>query len=270
MGEVIVNGQGLVGETPGELCRIKKTRLSVDHTYQREIRRPDSNESKVRVIAANWEWVACGVLLVGRRKDGTYSVVDGQHRLAAALLRDDITHLPCIVFESNGSVQEADGFLKANTYRKPLSGLDRFKALVHSGDATAISVAALLESTGHNASSNMGNKDVHCVMTMLKWQVKCPVALSMVWPVIAKVCDEDKVVNSLVDALMYIEIRLQGQSISDEKITDKLLKVGYARIMKTITAARGFREGSSIEIAARGLLAEINKGLHNKIGMSER
>jgi ParB-like chromosome segregation protein Spo0J len=52
-------------------------------------------------------------------------VVDGQHRLAAATLRGDIAHLPCVITSLMPTLgDEAAAFVALNQNRKPLQPLD--------------------------------------------------------------------------------------------------------------------------------------------------
>jgi hypothetical protein len=70
--------------------------LKVDDTYQRSLE-TDPSQRLIRRIAQFWDWGLCQPLAVARRQDGSLMVVDGQHRLAAATLRGDIAHLPCVI-----------------------------------------------------------------------------------------------------------------------------------------------------------------------------
>src|ERR1051326_3709263 len=113
----------------GELAYVSKHRLLVDDRYQRAL-----NDAKRLRIASKWNWAACGVLLVARRKDGRLYVIDGQHRWAAAMSRADITDLPVAIFDLSGSIEdEATDFLIANKERKPLTGVESFKAQIATG-----------------------------------------------------------------------------------------------------------------------------------------
>src|SRR5215469_8093958 len=68
-----------VKNEPGELLRIDKHQLHVDHDYQRRL-----DNSRIARYAANWSWVSCGTLIVSRRPRDRFAIVDGQHRWEAA------------------------------------------------------------------------------------------------------------------------------------------------------------------------------------------
>jgi len=91
------------------------------------------------------------------RGGGLY-VIDGQHRLAAAKLRRDIPHLPCVILELPDRADEAANFVHLNQRRRPLSQIDVFKAAVASGDGEASAIArALAENDLSIASSTNPN-----------------------------------------------------------------------------------------------------------------
>jgi hypothetical protein len=119
-------------DQPGELKLINKRKLNVDHVYQR-----DASRSRIRSIASDWSYVACGAIIVADRM-GQYFVIDGQHRVLAANSRADIELLPCIVFKSVGVQKEAGGWIKVNTRRRQPCSIDQFKAMIVSGDEDAI------------------------------------------------------------------------------------------------------------------------------------
>lgn len=77
-------------------------------------------------------------------RGGGLFVIDGQHRLAAAKLRRDIAHLPCVILELADRADEAANFVHLNQRRRPLSQLDVFKAAVASGDGEASAISRAL------------------------------------------------------------------------------------------------------------------------------
>jgi hypothetical protein len=123
---------------------IHKHDLNIDHTYQRE----NVIISKVQQIQASWSWIGCGTILVALRHDGSYWVMDGQHRVLAARNRSDIDELPCLVFAVESKTDEAAGFLVANTQRKPVTAIAKYKAMVLTNDPTAMAVDEVLRRLG--------------------------------------------------------------------------------------------------------------------------
>lgn len=117
--------------------------LQVDPGYQRSLE-TGTSQTLIRRIAMFWDWGLCQPLVVARRADGGLYVVDGQHRLAAARLRDDIWQLPCVVASYRNAAEEAASFVALNRERRPLSALNIFHASLVAEDEEAVAIAALI------------------------------------------------------------------------------------------------------------------------------
>lgn len=121
--------------------------LKIDDSYQRSLEAAAS-QTLIRRIAVHWDWGLCQPLFVARRADGGLYVVDGQHRLAASMLRDDIWQLPCVVSSFATAADEAASFVALNQQRRPLNRLQLYRAAVAGGDQEAIAIQNALEATG--------------------------------------------------------------------------------------------------------------------------
>lgn len=121
--------------------------LKVDPAYQRSLDGGPS-QSLIRKIAMFWNWDLCQPLVVARRDNGDLFVIDGQHRLAAANLRGDISQLPAVVVSYADPKDEAASFVHLNQQRRPLTKIDVFKAAVASGDEEANAIANALDDAG--------------------------------------------------------------------------------------------------------------------------
>src|SRR5262249_9072390 len=142
---------------------LDKRLLNVDPSYQR-----DQTLSACRDMAREWCWMACGALVVALRPDGRYYVVDGGHRWCGAMLRADITELPCLVFPANDIKDEARGFYLCNNNRKPVQSINKFRSLLKMGDPTTNEVNDLLREAGYRVTFvvSPGQKDVKCVRAL--------------------------------------------------------------------------------------------------------
>jgi len=121
--------------------------LGIDATYQRSIETGPSR-ALIRRIAQHWDWGLFQPLVVAKRVDGTFWVVDGQHRLAAARLRSDMYDLPCVVTQYDNPGDEAATFVALNVQRRPLSALDLFKAALAANDESSIEIEMMLSAAG--------------------------------------------------------------------------------------------------------------------------
>ena len=133
------------------------TELRLDDSYQRST---DNGASRalIKRIATGWDWRMCLPLVVSKRDDGSLWVIDGQHRLAAALLRGDIPFLPCVIGVYGSVADEAAMFVAMNRARKPMNRLDDFHAALASGDSDAIEVAKLITDAGFTVSRKTGSQ----------------------------------------------------------------------------------------------------------------
>ena len=134
--------------------------LLIDDSYQRSIDTAAS-QKLIRAIASEWDWDVLDILKVSRRPDDRLFLVDGQHRRAAAVLRNDIPQLPCVLKRCAGPDEEARLFMAANRGRKRMSRLDDFRAALAAGDGDAIAVdrlvtAAELKIASHELAAHVG------------------------------------------------------------------------------------------------------------------
>lgn len=149
--------------TPGELCWINKRDIKTDYdSYQRGL------THKVDTICRNLDFMAFGCLTVARRSDGSLWVVDGNNRLHAAMRRSDISVVPCIVFDVISVEREAQGFIGANQQRKPVTAMEKFRALRTAGSDDHGTVIRLLEEVGMYVSADKDDpRAVRCVSQVL-------------------------------------------------------------------------------------------------------
>lgn len=99
----------------GKFARIPCSLLFID-TYQR------GEKGKIKNIAENWNDRDCGMLLVSYR-DGTFWVVDGRQRLAAARIIG-VYDLKCLIFEGLTKGDEASMLSGQNKNKTPMSAFD--------------------------------------------------------------------------------------------------------------------------------------------------
>lgn len=121
--------------------------LNIDEAYQRAVE-TGTSQALIRKIAIFWDWSLFTPLAVSRRPDGSLWVVDGQHRLSAARLRNDVYDLPCVVTAYSSTADEAASFVAMNQQRRPLNAIDLFRAALAAGDHEAAEVAQVISNAG--------------------------------------------------------------------------------------------------------------------------
>lgn len=155
----------LIGSPP-TLEWIGVDQLSIDAAYQRSIDAVNSLKL-IRSMVRQWDWRLCQPLAVVRRDDGEMYVVDGQHRLAGAIARGDVPHLPCVVTRPETVAAEAEMFVALNTRRRQLSQSDIFNASLAAGDAAAIEIRDTATRLGfafarHSNPTAWKPGEIHC------------------------------------------------------------------------------------------------------------
>lgn len=131
---------------------IPPSELKIDAAYQRSTDN-QASQRLIASIAANFDWRLCTPLVVSRRADGSFVVIDGQHRTLAAQMRG-MDDLPCCVFTYESAEEEAKMFVAANRSRKAMNRLDDFHAALAAGDSDAHQVLQLVTDAGLTVARN--------------------------------------------------------------------------------------------------------------------
>lgn len=248
-------GDYMVADKPGSFLLIDKSLLLLDERYQRT-----QNKEKVSVIASHWSWQACGCILVASRKVGDaikYFVFDGGHRVEAAKKLPDVVLLPCMVFEAMSVAEEAESFLKVARERRPITGLERFKAEVTAKDATAKLVLELV----HQAGRKVGKDDVACVRAIGECLIRDERIFRRIWQCVAELSIGQPLTEILVQGLFHIERNLAGgDSIADPIHRARIFTVGAQQLAWAAKKAAAYYARGGAKTWARGMLDEINKG----------
>lgn len=250
---------------PGVFMTIPINSLRIDSEYQRGL-----IGNRVDNIAKDWSWVACGTILVALRGPGSgeYYVIDGQHRVAAAE-RANITELPCLVFESLTHIDEAQGFLSANTARRVISIVDRYRAMLVVQDPVALKVKALLETADRSPDlryrGNNEGKTIKCLEYLMAAITIDEEILDRIWPLLITLCEGRLITKRILQGTFYLERFLTNTSITERHWKRRFLQVGYDSITKSIDETTAFEGKAGSAICAQGVLRALNKGLRNKL-----
>lgn len=124
-----------------EIRRLKVKDIAVE-VYQRSL-----SSAHLNRIVRDFDDRLLGLPVVSLRNNGSMYVIDGQHRLAA-LAKLGIAEVDCQVLRQTSTQAEAEMFVKVNTIKKGLNGVDKFFALLEANNASAISCKALFARHG--------------------------------------------------------------------------------------------------------------------------
>ncbi|MBB1153468.1 DUF6551 family protein [Amycolatopsis dendrobii] len=134
------------------LKQLRADHLGVDPQVQRSL-----DPNRVRKIADKLKRDALGTIIVSLRDDGTYHIVDGQHRAAAMKqcgLGDEM--MDCKVFSGLSLSEEAELFRLYNDTRQ-MRPVIKFRVRVIEGDETAVLLHSILDDYGWKVTGASGN-----------------------------------------------------------------------------------------------------------------
>lgn len=135
--------------TPPDLRLLTVSQLIVDPDVQRAL-----DQRRVNAIAENLNLDALGTISVSHRANGSYHVVDGQHRVQAVRLAGgDDEKVLCRVFDGLTRSEEAEMFRLLN---KPQAA-DLFRVRVVEGEATACAIVDIISQSGWLIGFGRGN-----------------------------------------------------------------------------------------------------------------
>lgn len=142
-----------IGKTP-DLVWVDVNLIKVDKNYQRE-----ENAKHVDNIVKHFNWRKFQPVTLAQRPDGSFNVVDGQHRVAAAKLHPRVIDIPALIFESSGEiVDEANIFVEVNSNRRGITPIEKHIAAVAAQKPESLGLNAALAAVGCQVADYKGHK----------------------------------------------------------------------------------------------------------------
>lgn len=252
-----------VKDKQGTWMMINKNELRIDDEYQRVL-----IPSKVQEMASSWSWVACGAISVAYR-DESWWVMDGQHRVMASLRRDDITDLPCLVFEVENIQEEARGFLSLNTLRRPMTSVDRLRARAVAGDEPALQFKVLCDRLGvvltRNGNQAGTTKSANWGMRRME---EDPTATTIVMELATELCKTDHIAvqEKLLGGLWHIHKNCEV-GLTNARLRERIKLRGAKALLDGASKAAAYYSRGGEKVWADGMMDSINKGLRTRFKM---
>lgn len=145
---------------PPELRWIGLELLSVDPQYQRSVDSRASRDNIARIVE-RFSWRKFQALTIVERDDGTFAIVDGQHRWEAAKLHPAVTAVPCLLIDARHLRDEAESFVAVNLNRVAMNPFHLHKARVVAGDPDALHLQEVCDRAGVVIpKTNLPSKDL--------------------------------------------------------------------------------------------------------------
>lgn len=128
---------GIADQPSPMLQWVEIATMVIDDRYQRPITK--RGRQIISKIAQDFRWSCFTPVLLAPIEGGQFAVLDGQHRVHAALLCG-ITQVPAMVVPI-AATEQATAFLAVNTQRQGMSQFSLFKAGLASGEPWAAEAA---------------------------------------------------------------------------------------------------------------------------------
>jgi hypothetical protein len=239
-------------------------KLQVDHTYQRTRK---AEEAVLGRMAREWSWPLCEALIVARRPDGSYFVVNGQGRVIGAKRRGDIPELPCMVFEIEGPEAEAAIFAEASRSPRRLQSTDGFRADLRAGNPVAIAIDKMVRAAGYEVlydSTTTKRRSIRCVGALRRAYNSNPAACERSFLLCVAIAQGRLVRDALLQGIFYIESALEAahsnKSLLHRDYHDKLLAIGEDKLWEAIQESARYWKKGGAKVYASGILKMLNKG----------
>jgi len=129
------------------------TNLIIDDRYQRSVAR-DSGRRLIAKIVKEFHWPFFGVLVATDNGDGTYCLIDGQHRAEAARQHPHVHSVPVLVIDEMTLAEQAQAFVAINQSRVRLNALQLHRAAVRAGDPHAVELDRITRESGVEIPNN--------------------------------------------------------------------------------------------------------------------
>ena len=245
------------------LDKIHFSKLFVDFGYQRQVVKP-----RVEKMAKNFDLKGMGALIVSKRDDGRYAIIDGQHRFLAGV-KAGIEYFVCQVFLDQSYKDEAKIFTLTNVERGPMSSPQQFKAMIESGDEDSIQIVSIVESYGFeikNIGPVSGDNQIKCVNELKKAYKISPLHFEKIMKLLRQIWNGDKrsCTQHFIGALSKF-IHLYGRDIDLNRLITILKKASIDEIVRNSKQRSKNDEISLTDAIEKEFFKLYNKRLVNKI-----
>lgn len=236
--------------------------LNIDTAYQRDL-----DIARAEKYAREWDPYLLNELTVSERDDGTYWVIDGAHRLHAALKRG-IVNLRCFVVRGLSPEDEAALFVKLNRNRKAVNAWDSFKAALAAKDRDALRIKATVEEAGYSITRSGGPRAIKAVAGLQKINNLGGVELLRETLVVIGVAwegDPDATENMpLVGIATFLHHYRSHPAYSHARLLEVLSKIPVSRLVREVKALSTDRDGLVTTSTGAMRAALVIRGFYNR------
>lgn len=260
--QVAVDGYSLVKDLP-------VTDMFVDFESQGGYARA-LNANRAKYLTENFNSNAVGTIYVSLRNDGSLAVLDGQHRIYAAI-QNGLRTLDAYVYADLTIEQEADLYRMFGDYLKQRP-VDRFLAAIRAKDADALAIAAVLAEYDLNVVVSTKGHGIHAVDAVQGIVNKYGLSmLRLVLAFLVEAFGNNAVAlngSTLKGAAMFLDRFSAHPKFNHKRLMARLNRGGYAQYEQRAKAVKIAERCDSSSAWGRAFMAvhDSNMSDANKLG----
>lgn len=236
------------------------------------------SDNNVRRIRKNWSDAKCLTLevrplLAGDPRGVGYEVVIGNHRKLAADPLLQVTRLRCHIHYGMTDAEAAELWRSEAKDRKNPTAPDLFGNALLRKDPAALEVERLINSIGRVSALTKSSKatNVACLGTLMALHKKHPGTLERMFPLFGKLCEGEVAQEMVIRGLCAVESRLLfSASLAHKKWSDKLIRLGYAKLIKLMNDVTPHRGCHSERLWVEAIVHELNRRLQTEARLVAR
>lgn len=243
----------------GRKQMLLKKDLFVDHSYQRD----RSLTPALRQYATNFSWYLFGEIIAadyGQNKPPgqRFAIVDGQGRWMLSGLRQEITSVPCLIYDLNPE-EAAKVYYYLNTARKTPTSAEKYKAALVFKDPTAVKIDKLLSENGITVTKSNHPKSLDSISACYYCMNTSEQGFEKAVNILSELCQNHRITQYLLRGTFYLVRNVDGieNNGTFDRLKKRMLHVGVEKLSgaQDIASARLFRGD---RMMAECLLEAIN------------
>jgi len=215
-------------EVTSRIQWVRLDQMKINPQAQRSL-----NDSWAATLAEEFNPDLMGFVHVSHR-DGWYYVIDGQHRVRAAIifLGDSSQQVQCHVYEGLTNEQEAQLFLELNNTKKQ-GPMSRYKVALTAGKPDECDVERICRSLDLRIGMDKSCEEIGCITAILAvYRKHGPASFSFAMRVIRDAYGYDGFKRQTISALALIKDRY-GDKINEDKLIERLSKAGVLELNRS-------------------------------------
>lgn len=245
------------------LDKIHQSQLFVDFGYQRQI-----VKKRVEEISKNFDAAAMTTLIVSKRENGQYAIIDGQHRFVAGK-KAKIDFFHCLVYTNLSYHDEAKLFHTINNNRGPMKSVQQFKALIESNDEASKQILSIVQNyqfiikfVGPVSARN----EIKAIKELTMAYRISPLHLNLVMKLLREIWNGDKksLTHHMIGALSKF-IDLYREQIDISRLVKVLKSVSIDEIIRKSKVRVEIDNCYLTNAVVKEIFKLYNKTLKNKI-----